>query len=82
MAKSSDLLTGLLAGAVVGAIAGLILAPKPGKDTRELVGARTSLIRNKAENYVENLRERFKRESDEETIRNGIEVHSDNGVQS
>jgi len=82
MAKSSKVLTGLLAGAVVGAIAGLILAPKPGRETRELVGARTSEIKHKAGNYVENLRERFKREPEEVTVENSQEVHSDNGVQS
>ncbi|MDA1220241.1 MAG: YtxH domain-containing protein [Chloroflexi bacterium] len=77
MAKTSNFLTGLLAGAVVGAVAGLILAPKPGKETRELVGTRTNEIRNRAGYYVENVRGRFKRESDEDAI----EIHSDNGVQ-
>ncbi len=77
MAKTSNFLTGLLAGAVVGAIAGLILAPKPGKDTRELVGSRTSEIKNRAGYYVENLRERLKGDPGEDAI----EVHTENGVQ-
>jgi gas vesicle protein len=81
MAKSSNFLTGLLAGAVVGAIAGLVLAPKSGKDIRELVGERTGTIRDKAGTYVETMKERLKRGADEENIGNGSEVHSDRGVQ-
>ena len=78
MAKTSNFLTGLLAGAVVGAVAGLILAPKPGRETRELVGTRTNGLRSRAGYYVENIRGRFNREPDE----NPIEIHSDNGVQN
>lgn len=81
MANPSRFLAGLVAGAVVGAIAGLVLAPERGKDVRQLVRDRTGEIRNKAETYVENLRERFKGKSDEETTGNGVEVHSDDGVQ-
>jgi gas vesicle protein len=73
--------SGLVAGAIIGAIAGLILAPKPGRDARELVKSRTGVIRNKAETYVESLKERFKGKSNEEETGSGVEIHSDNGVQ-
>jgi gas vesicle protein len=81
MANPNRFLTGLVAGTVVGALAGLFLAPKPGKDARELVKDRTGVIRNKAETYVESLKERFKGQPGEESTGNGIEVQSDNGVQ-
>lgn len=81
MANPNKFLTGLVAGAVVGAIAGLVLAPKPGKDFRQLVMERTDGIRNRAETYAENLKDRFRGNSGEEATGNGVEVHSDNGVQ-
>jgi gas vesicle protein len=40
MEKSNKLTTGLIAGAVVGAVAGLLLAPKPGKETRHMITSR------------------------------------------
>ena len=73
MAKTNNFLTGLLAGAVVGAVAGLILAPKPGRETRELVDSRISGFRSRAGYYVENIQGRFNRELDKDSI----EIHSD-----
>ena len=40
MERSNKLATGLIAGAVVGTVAGLLLAPKPGRETREMIAAR------------------------------------------
>ena len=45
---------GLVVGALVGAAAGLLLAPQPGRQTR-------NLIRSKTGGYAVSLRERFRR---------------------
>jgi len=42
MAKSNTFITGLIAGAVVGAVAGVLLAPKSGKETRQLLRERAA----------------------------------------
>ncbi len=78
MSKSNKFFTGLFAGAIVGAVAGLILAPKPGSVTRDIVGARTNQFRNRAEYYFGNLRERFKKEP----VAESFEDHSANGLQN
>jgi gas vesicle protein len=56
---------GLIAGALIGAIAGLLFAPKPGRDTREMVGARAGELRHRADewrdragDYIGNLKVR------------------------
>ncbi len=77
MTRQNGFIAGLLAGALVGAAAGIILAPKPGKETRGLLGTRATEIRSKAGYYVENLRERFKKDPVE-----AIEEHSENGTQT
>ena len=52
--KSGHLSKGLVVGALVGAALGVLVAPQPGKQTRDL-------IRHKTVGYVGSLRERFKR---------------------
>ena len=49
---------GLIAGAAVGTVAGLLLAPKPGKESRDIVVARAGGMRQKAGGYVEAIRSR------------------------
>ncbi len=53
--------TGLIAGAVVGAMASLLLAPKTGKETRQIVVGRAGEVREKASLYATSLRERMRR---------------------
>jgi gas vesicle protein len=45
MAKSNTFITGLIAGAVVGAVAGVLLAPKSGKETRQLLRERAASLK-------------------------------------
>ncbi len=52
MERSNKLTTGLIAGAVAGAVAGLLLAPKPGRETRQLLASR-------AGGYAGTLRQRL-----------------------
>jgi gas vesicle protein len=76
MAKANRIITGLIAGSIIGAVAGLLIAPKSGKETREIVGTRAGELRERAEEYVGNLRERFRRQREE----GGIEEPSENGA--
>ena len=61
MAKSNKLFTGLIFGVAVGAVAGLLLAPKPGKETRKIVATRADTLRSKASDYVGVMRQRMRK---------------------
>ena len=52
----NKLVTGLIAGVAVGAVAGLLFAPKPGKESRQIVARRASGIRHKTGGYVDVIR--------------------------
>ncbi len=65
MVNTNKLVTGLIAGAALGAVAGLLFAPKPGKQSRQIVAARADELRNKADGirdkaagYVDAMRSR------------------------
>ncbi len=58
MEKRTKFITGLTAGALIGAAAGLLMAPKTGKESRQVVGQRATVIRQKAGGYVGKLRRR------------------------
>ncbi len=65
MVNTNKLVTGLIAGAALGAVAGLLFAPKPGKESRQIVAARADELRDKADglrgkavDYVDAMRSR------------------------
>ena len=65
MVNTNKLVTGLIAGAALGSVAGLLFAPKPGKQSRQIVAARADELRNKADGirdkaagYVDAMRSR------------------------
>ena len=60
MVKKDRLVTGLIAGAAVGTIVGLLFAPKPGKDSRQVVVSRAGEIRHKAGGFLDAVRSRRK----------------------
>ena len=68
MAKMNRFLVGLAIGAALGAAAGLLLATKPGKETRKQVSAKAGELRQKATEYAEVLR---KKPSGENRLGNG-----------
>ena len=78
MTRGNKLITGLVAGAIIGAVAGLILAPKSGKEAREIVGGQVVQWRNRAGEAVGSLRERLRRGPDD----GDSEGPSETGVQS
>ena len=69
--KGNRLVFGIIAGALIGAIGGLLIAPKPGKESRQIVAIRAGELRIKAGDYVTTLREKVRRATpvgvDEET---------------
>ena len=66
MAKSNSVVSGVLFGVAVGVIAGLLLAPKPGKDSRRVVSVQASELRQKAVEYVTTMRHKMQGKSGEE----------------
>ena len=52
--------TGLILGCIIGALAGLILAPRPGEETRAQVMVKTAGLRQKAEELTAEARERMR----------------------
>lgn len=77
MARGRALLTGLIGGAIAGAVAGLMLAPKAGKEAREIVREKGGEYLNKGEGYISALRERIGRGGDSEEIAEGDKARED-----
>ncbi len=80
MTKSNKLITGLVAGALVGAAAGILFAPKPGRESRGIVGTKAGEFRTKTGEYIGTVREKIRRgrsaESVEETSENGVQTYT------
>ena len=78
MTGSNKLITGLVAGALVGAAAGILLAPKTGKESQSIVGAKAGEIRSKTSAYIGTVKEKIRRGRNADTV----EETSENGVQT
>ena len=52
----NKLVTGLIAGAAVGVVVGLLFAPKPGKESRQIVASRAGKIRHKTGGFANVMR--------------------------
>ena len=76
MAKSSRLVSGMLFGAAVGVIAGLLLAPKPGKETRKVVVTRSGALRQKTGEYVGTLRRRMRGRRGAKAVEESSDQHA------
>ena len=82
MVKTNKLVTGLIAGAALGAVAGLLFAPKPGKESRQIVAARADELRNKADGlrgkaigYVDAMRSRRKSKENQPVLAEATNGH-------
>jgi|ETNmetMinimDraft_2_1059921.scaffolds.fasta_scaffold215416_1 gas vesicle protein len=69
MTKRNKLVAGLVMGAAVGAAAGLLLAPKPGKEARQVVASRLGNFRHKAGSQVRTLRRKRPEERQAATVK-------------
>ena len=73
--------TGLILGATIGALAGILLAPRPGEETRAQMKERTAGLRERAEELAVEARERV-REAIEEgrAVAGRIKLGHEEGV--
>ena len=58
MDGKSAFIAGVIAGAVGGAAAALLLSPKQGRETREIILDRANQVRSRAADQIASLRER------------------------
>ncbi|MFQ6026735.1 MAG: YtxH domain-containing protein [Dehalococcoidia bacterium] len=72
--KMGRLFGGLIVGTLAGTAIGLLLAPKPGKETREMVSSKASQLQNRAGGYVDMLRAKFKGDQ----AADAVATHADN----
>ncbi len=63
MTSGNKLVTGLVAGAVIGSAIGLLVAPKTGKESRQMVAEGALHWRNKAGGAVGTLWQKVRKES-------------------
>ena len=82
MVKTNKLVTGLIAGAALGAVASLLFAPKPGKESRQIVAARADELRTKADGfrdkaagYVDAMRSRRKSKENQPVLAEATNGH-------
>jgi gas vesicle protein len=68
MAKSNSVVSGVLFGVAVGVIAGLLLAPRPGKDSRPAVSVQAGELRQKAVEYVSTVRQKMRGKNGEGSL--------------
>ncbi len=54
---------------------GLLIAPKPGKETREEVGNRTNELKHRAGDYASILQEKFRRNRDASEAEEAADNH-------
>lgn len=76
--------TGVFAGAIIGAAAALLLSPRGGKENRQALttlGSKTGDIKQRAGGYIGNIREKFRRDTGEESDE-PVGTPSGNGVQT
>jgi len=60
--------SGFIMGAAVGVIVGLLIAPKSGRETREILGERMGLAREAVQSRVDQTRERIRRARGSEVL--------------
>ena len=80
MVNTNKLVAGLIAGAAVGAVVGLLFAPKPGKESRQIVAARADELRNKANGYVVAMRSRRKSKENQLVMAESSNGHTNGTV--
>ena len=80
MVNTNKLVAGLIAGAALGAVAGLLFAPKPGKESRQIVAARADELRNKANGYVAAMRSRRKSKENQLVMAESSNGHTNGTV--
>ena len=85
MMKSNSLIAGVITGALVGTAAGILLTPKTGKESRQIVKSKATDFkvkagdyRIKAEDYLGTVKDKFQKN----TVVSTVEDFSGNGAQT
>ena len=68
MTTRNQIVTGIIAGALVGTALGLLVAPKTGRETRQIVATRGSAFKTKAGDYFTIIRNRMKKTNEVESL--------------
>ncbi len=68
MTTRNQIVTGIIAGALVGTALGLLVAPKTGKETRQIVAMKGVALKNKAGDYFTIIRNRMKKGDEAESL--------------
>ncbi len=68
MTSRNQIVTGIIVGALVGTALGLLVAPKTGKETRQIVATKGSAIKSKAGGYFTVIRNRMKKNVEMESL--------------
>ena len=68
MDAKSTFIAGLIAGALGGAAAALLLAPKQGRETREIIIDRANQVRGRTADQIASIRERSRRGAGGEVV--------------
>ena len=68
MTIRNQIVTGIIAGALVGTALGLLVAPKTGKEARQIVATKGSAIKSKAGDYFTVIRNKMKKNSEMESL--------------
>ena len=82
--KSNSLIAGVLTGAVVGTAAGILLAPKTGKESRQIVKSKATDLKVKAGDYrirAEDYLGTVKDKLQKNTVASTVEDFSGTGAQ-
>jgi len=65
MGSRKKLIIGLVAGPIVGTVAGLLLAPKSGKENRQIIGEKAVKIRSRTGGAIGSVKSRIKKTPNE-----------------
>ena len=68
MTSRNQIVTGIIVGALVGTVLGLLVAPKTGKETRQIVATKGSAIKSKAGDYFTVIRNKMKKNVEMESL--------------
>ena len=68
MGSRKKLIIGVVAGPIVGTVAGLLLAPKSGKENRQIIGEKAVKIRSRTGGAIGSVKSRNKKTPSETAV--------------
>jgi len=80
MMSRNQIVSGIIAGALAGTVLGLLVAPKTGKESRQLVATRGSAMKTKAGGYFTVIRNKMKKNDEQVERLNGASHSAEMGL--